>query len=596
MSRISQRNLAIVAFACGLSVVFLAQTRLAQRQWSLTYDETYYLNCALQSVNDGRLDWRLSYGGVGPLPVLLTQIPAAWTVPPSDRPNLWIGDFDHPRINKTARRWNSLLIGLPLVLFVSGWLLKRRGLGAAALGGTMMAFSPTILAHSSLATMDAAAALFSLISIAVLARWYGQPSRLNFLLAGLSIGLAMSAKYSAIFLFPVAGFLLILHTWPKMTGGRLRRCTLTVFRSSIGGGLLFVVAITTLWSTDGFSCRGPLKSVPLEETPPDSPWIKVFGNGPLARRIMDHAHRDWKRPSVVSAIITQWEHNKWGHHAYFKGQHSKTGWTLYFPCAWLWKSTLPELVLTLGLIPLFCLTWRMGGHDDPRFAKTRLVWIIAFVLFWMMVLTAQINIGQRYLMPLVPLTVLLAIDLAWLAFAKRTCWLWGIGVLLAALQIQSALAISPHYLAYFSPVVGGPENGRHYLVDSNLDWGQDLPALRQALEQHGYRAPLLEYFGTALPEAYGISAARFTDVSLDELDRFDVFAVSVTKLQGDYLAPEDPFQEFRNLEPTARAGYSIFLYDLSEGNRRALLRRAWERYPTSVREEMRSRPRLSRED
>ena len=38
--------------------------------------------------------------------------------------------------------------------------------------------------------------------------------------------------------------------------------------------------------------------------------------------------------------------------------------------------------------------------------------------------------------------------------------------------------VRPHYLAYFNESVGGPANGYKHLVDSSLDWGQDLPELK----------------------------------------------------------------------------------------------------------------------
>lgn len=40
-------------------------------------------------------------------------------------------------------------------------------------------------------------------------------------------------------------------------------------------------------------------------------------------------------------------------------------------------------------------------------------------------------------------------------------------------------AVYPHYLAYFNELAGGPRNGYQSLVDSNLDWGQDLKELRR---------------------------------------------------------------------------------------------------------------------
>ena len=86
--------------------------------------------------------------------------------------------------------------------------------------------------------------------------------------------------------------------------------------------------------------------------------------------------------------------------------------------------------------------------------------------------------------------------------------LTAIAALLLGGQAVSAVGIYPHFLAYFSPIVGGPAQGYQHLVDSSLDWGQDLPGLKHWLDQN--RRPgepvYLSYFGTGEPDHYGIEA------------------------------------------------------------------------------------------
>ena len=83
-----------------------------------------------------------------------------------------------------------------------------------------------------------------------------------------------------------------------------------------------------------------------------------------------------------------------------------------------------------------------------------------------------------------------------------------VGVLVAW-HAAAALWIAPHYLAYFNPVGGGPDNGWHHLVDSSLDWGQDLPGLKRWLDRQQTKSPVfLSYFGTGDPAYYHIDAQR----------------------------------------------------------------------------------------
>ena len=74
------------------------------------------------------------------------------------------------------------------------------------------------------------------------------------------------------------------------------------------------------------------------------------------------------------------------------------------------------------------------------------------------------------------------------------------------LLIVDSLLIFPHYLSYFNQTIGGPKNGYKHLVDSSLDWGQDLPALKKWLHKnHTGDVPVyLSYFGSAEPEYYGL--------------------------------------------------------------------------------------------
>ena len=73
----------------------------------------------------------------------------------------------------------------------------------------------------------------------------------------------------------------------------------------------------------------------------------------------------------------------------------------------------------------------------------------------------------------------------------------------------SVLRVHPHYLGYFNELAGGPSGGWRYLVDSNLDWGQDLKALKRWMDDHGVARVKLSYFGAADPDYYGLRSDCF---------------------------------------------------------------------------------------
>src|SRR5213079_3376473 len=125
-------------------------------------------------------------------------------------------------------------------------------------------------------------------------------------------------------------------------------------------------------------------------------------------------------------------------------------------------------------------------------------------------LTSHLNIGHRHLLPIYP-AIFIACGACTYFFRSQSGK--AVAVFAGAMlcwQIAESALLRPDYLAYFNQIAGGPKNGYKHLVDSSLDWGQDLPGLRNWLSQHSDQfgiGPLyLAYFGTALPQWYGIEA------------------------------------------------------------------------------------------
>jgi hypothetical protein len=127
------------------------------------------------------------------------------------------------------------------------------------------------------------------------------------------------------------------------------------------------------------------------------------------------------------------------------------------------------------------------------------------------------------------------------------------------------------------------------LVDSSLDWGQDLPGLKGWLDQQGLQGPghapvFLSYFGNARPEYYKIEATRlpsFPDRWSPRLPQpltGGVYCVSATMLQAVYLDyPGAWTAEYEEKYQTTLDNLRVFAG--TEGNERAraqLLRQTGE--------------------
>jgi len=135
-------------------------------------------------------------------------------------------------------------------------------------------------------------------------------------------------------------------------------------------------------------------------------------------------------------------------------------------------------------------------------------------------------------------------------------------VLLCSWYVIGTVAIGPHYLAYFNEFVGGPNNGYRYLVDSNLDWGQDLKNLSKYMTAQDIPEIYLSYFGTADPAYYGIRFQPMPDTPPSPGAAPAYYAISATSLQNVYSSEGKSGHWLAGYSPVRKIGYSIFVYRL----------------------------------
>ncbi len=222
--------------------------------------------------------------------------------------------------------------------------------------------------------------------------------------------------------------------------------------------------------------------------------------------------------------------------AFLNGQFRLQGWREFFPYTFLVKTPLSVFALMA-----LALAAALGGAGARRAAPGRPLWMRAFpalplvsliVIYAAAAVASHLNIGHRHLLPLYPpVFILCGAAGEWLCaspLAGRERG-WGAralaaatGVSLVALMVET-VSFFPNYLAYFNGIVNPREAYRH-LVDSSLDWGQELPAVRAYLEQHHARddSTYFSYFGTSSPESYGIRARPlFSVAGLDNRDQQD---------------------------------------------------------------------------
>ena len=392
------KSLAFVLLPALLAGLVLLQCSLVVATTSITLDEVTHLELDLEIYRRGNFDAAIGLG-TPPLHLLFT----GW-LPALSAQQVPLSQDEVPLLGNQARVLACLLIGVPFVLIVYCWLMVRRGPWLGFMGGALLACSPSVIAHGSLANTDACFALFALVALAVL-NWYLQrPTRWRFLLLGIGLGLALAAKQSAVFLFFVATLMLAETTWREEAPAALVRRWLRVIAGVAPRMVLLVlIAFGVNWALYGFSV-GPL----LEPGKPHATFEKLFGTGPLATLV---AYRV-PVPASLLTFIFQMGHSRGGHPAFLFGMTSDLGWWYYFPVAFVFKSTPAELVGVL--IALICLVRGRLWRD-----RVACSWWLSLVIFFSLTLFSHINIGQRHLLVMYPLLVLCLVDGLAQAFEGR---------------------------------------------------------------------------------------------------------------------------------------------------------------------------------
>ena len=427
----------------------------------------------------------------------------------------------------------SVLCGL--LLFV--WTASLYGNRDALLSLFLYCLSPVVIAHSGLATTDMIATFFIFLAAYVFWLFLSDMSIKKTIFAGIFLGLAQLSKYSAILLYPI--FLLLLFFELPLAAKGKKGAILAKFMA-----IIFISAIVT-WGGYGFNFQPILK-----DTASVGEKIGIAHN--IILKFMPH-FSDFKGidkfllqtpvplGTHILGIMGVFRHSYEGHAAYFMGNWSGGGNKLYFLAAFLIKNPLPMLILfAAGLFIIF-----KKGVSRPE----RLILFIAGIIFTVS-LFGKLQIGIRHLLPLYPFCLMIAGRSAVLLEKKY------FAPVIAALmiwQVAATFAAWPNYIGYFNESIGGSGSGYKYLRDSNLDWGQDLPALSDYMKKNNISEIALDYFGQADPRSYGISYSEF------QPNDFDVPADKIYAISAQYLESVKWAKDHR---PGAIAGNSIFIYDL----------------------------------
>jgi hypothetical protein len=494
-------------------------------------------------------------------------------------------------LNTNNAYWSNLALArigiLPFYLLACAvvWFWTERVAGGRAALMAILLFTslPAVLGHSGLATTDMAVTASLCASLLCFVLWLEDPTPRRTWLFGITLGVAVLSKFSTFVFFPACIAVLVVgrasvmrHNAKLLPGGFAQR-----FRSVLA---CLAIASLVVWAGYRFELT-PLIAADGSRALSDQQHLEhALGRHPALLRIAQTIGRTpLPGMMVVRGVLSVQNDNAEGCSANFFGQWSRKGWWYFFPVLLVFKTPLAFLILVLvGLVLMFRQS-RMSGSTmlsvAPAFFMAAIIGVSLF---------ARINIGIRHILPVYPLLAIVAACAVEAMFAQyKSAALKVVACgLIAWLVISSALA-HPDYLAYFNELI--PDRPERIIVESDLDWGQDLQRLSNRLRERGVPGLSLAYFGTAdvrkfnlpqfreLPpyekvEGWVAISVHNLELPADALISYDPSGVTYSSipvgLAGSVRAEGGPFSWLKSYSPIERVGRSILLYYIRPANQK----------------------------
>lgn len=620
-----------------------------------TIDEVIHLPAGLSYWQTGRF---AMYHHNPPLVKLIAALPLLGSDVKVDyRSEYWLQDppnksgFAHEFMERNAANYFELFtrarLLMPLFSVIGGltvfaWSRRLYGPGGGLLSLALWTFCPNILAHCRLVTTDLGATALGTLATFLFWRYLKAPSWRKASLAGLLLGLAELTKFSMLLLYAFWPILLAaqLVSEPLMRT-QLRRLVLqgisivvlSVLVIDLGYGFegvgiplgRYEFASRTLTVPVPAGMRRPHSADPLRDgayryrvnrfrdsllgmlpVPLPEQYLLGFDDQKLeAEGIPAKFMLPAGAPVPANGDAIQ------GYPVYLDGTLSSQSWWYYYLMTLVYKVPEGTWLLTGTALVVLCVSRRSRASWFDEFT----LGLVPLVVLFVMSVFTNINLGLRYVLPIFPFVFIAAGKLVpWASGMasrnpRRAAWgLIGSGV---GLTLFACLTIHPHYLAYFNRLSGGPRRGAEHLIDSNIDWGQDLVLLRRWIAKNAPGARIgLAYFGQINPRIFDARGEGFDWYLPPPLPgtmrrpppRYQghltpplpgLYAVSASLVHGlpwrvydslwngfgrgwgPWNAEFEAFGYFRDLTPIDQVGYSIQIYRITPEDA-ARLGRRWQ--------------------
>jgi 4-amino-4-deoxy-L-arabinose transferase-like glycosyltransferase len=565
---------------CALLLALMgAQMLLVIRQKSITVDELVLIPAGFYHLTAG--DYRpvnehppvAKVLGAAPLVVLGVEAPAIEEG--AHEYEYYTGKFDEFwRLNAKSLDYLCFWARVPaivltLVLGALIFVFARRhwGARAALFAVALYAFEPTLLAHGRVVQTDVPSALALLLFAFAFHTYLKAPTAGRAAWVGAAAGFAAVTKFSMVALGPVLCLVFAaLFVFAPLKG--LRRARV------LGQAAIAVVAAVVAINAGYFFRHAPPE--PFEDALARSVVTLDVGQGTL-RALLEagyHLLQIIFPADFVAGVGWQLGHAKLGHPAGLLGDYSQYGWWYYFPVAFVLKTPLPILLLSVA-----GLLWGLLRLRRAREGRL-FVLLVPPMLFTLLLMFSTINIGVRYYLPAYPFLLILAgamLDdlLRGSAARRRTLAAALVVISFAWVGVEAARAY-PDHMSYMNQLTSGAPRW-WYLSDSNVEWGDDVRALALYLRGRGETRVGGAMLGWQLLELYGVQQTAIFVPPGEPVEETRYVAIGASLLNGSTVPSEfeegwelteyervNYFEEYRRRTPEKIFGGSIYLYRVRE--------------------------------
>jgi Dolichyl-phosphate-mannose-protein mannosyltransferase len=574
--RMKNSRVVVALGVFALLVVFLVELAVTVRGESITWDEDDHLYAGYMSLKTGDFGLNPEHP---PMVKMLAALPILGM--PLHVPALQGREFKHDAflggkeflfkndadtmLFRARMAAATFAILLALLVFLAG--REMFGVAAGFVALVLLVFDPNQIAHGAFVTTDTALTCFMFGSVYAFYRYVKRPTIWRLVVVGLAWGLALAAKHTGIFVFPMLVVLALCEWWmgrkaePGAGTDAPRRLGLVQYVLALAA--ITAVSLTVLWGFYGF--RYAARPAGLVLNPTSAEYIAQLPR-PGEAKLLATVSRFHLLPESYIYGLADVRLTDSVYNSFLLGKTYPHGVWFYFPFAIAIKSTLAFLIL-LGIA-----IWAIAARKLTRWREI-LFLTVPPALYLAVAMSSHMNIGVRHVLPLYAFLEVLIGGVAVALVAASPKWKYVIGALIL-LQVATSLRAFPSYISYVNEAWGGQKNAWWLLSDSNADWAQQLKATKSYLDARGIKDCWFVYFGEGVIDAsyYGIPCkmlptqdAMWVDEKFyDTPEVVDgVVLISAGDLSGFEYGPGElnPYEQFKSVKPTDAIQHQIYVYE-----------------------------------